>query len=49
MLSSEQNILIILGCAFVGLLWAIVNASLVSKIRFGKSQAAYKGVKYNKY
>jgi hypothetical protein len=33
MLSIEDNILIIIVCCFVGLIWAIVNATLVAKVK----------------
>jgi hypothetical protein len=47
MLSIETNILIILICCFVGLIWAIVNAVLVSKVRLSGDAAASRVNNYN--
>ena len=32
-LTAEINVLIIISCCFVGLLWAVVNAIYLSKTR----------------
>jgi hypothetical protein len=41
MLSAESNIIIVLSCSFAGVIWAIVNAFIISKIKlYGGAQQA---------
>jgi len=45
MLSLEVSILILVGCSFLGLIWAILNAIQLAKIRVAPS----KGDGYNSF
>lgn len=45
-LSAETNILIIICCCFVGLVYAVINAIYLSKIRLTQSSSSYET--YNK-
>jgi len=47
MLSSEEAIIVIMGCSIVGFIWAIVNAIWISKIKLQAGIAPRDS--YNKY
>jgi hypothetical protein len=48
MLSAEYNILIILICCFVGLIWAIINAVMVAKVKL-TGESSVKSGSYNQF